>query len=297
MAVSAASNAASSAAAASTAVAASAAAAGAIGAVAAGVSTATAIGVTAAVGVAGAVAVGSSMLATSASTKSVVASESGVVGCNPNPVVDQGRLFISFFPSAKLDKAAWETKFKDIYNEVSPQCNERYQRILQNATLDSNSYVNSTTGQSLLTSWGAFVSCSPECPTEPLFGDSVSVANRMLEANSSKPIVSYIDWLRKMDGTFQTLGWGSIMSAYGVSSNGATVWKETITTLHPSTAPSASVHASQRPTLPLQPTQAPTTSSPTFHPSGGPSRTPSESPHMLTCCFPSKSLEGTVHFS
>ena len=50
------------------------------------------------------------------------------------------------------------------------------------------------------------------------------------DANHSAPTVSYVEWLRSMDIAFKSLGWGEIITAYGVTAAGMKVWQDTILT-------------------------------------------------------------------
>eukprot|EP00934_Nitzschia_sp_Nitz4_P005444 Nitzschia sp. Nitz4//scaffold95_size97785//76862//81842//NITZ4_004677-RA/size97785-snap-gene-0.53-mRNA-1//-1//CDS//3329560502//5434//frame0 len=165
MASNAAGNAASGAANASSAMASSAAAAA--GAAAAGASMATlAVAVAAAVGVAGIATVASvgGDDSSSAVTKSLIEI------CTPGEAISNtGRVRIGFGTDALPSKTKMQGYFEQAYNEVTPGCDEAYERQLLSAKLEEVA-IREPFG--LNTYWSASVSCYPYCPEEPLFGTS-----------------------------------------------------------------------------------------------------------------------------
>lgn len=129
------------------------------------VSTATAVGVAAGVATAAAVASGVVTIPTTTPIQTI----EDAVGCHPNFTVACSDVEISFLPGSRITpNSEWEAFFFDVYNSISPQCNEKYQRILQNVTLTSDT--ESDEGI-LYTTWNGCVSCWPYCPTDALFGD------------------------------------------------------------------------------------------------------------------------------
>ena len=104
------------------------------------------------------------------------------VGCHPNFTVACSDVEITFLPGSRITPdREWEAFFFEVYNSISPQCNEKYQRILQNVTLTSDEEADGV----LYTTWNGCVSCWPYCPTDALFGDDGPI---VYDVNSSQVI-------------------------------------------------------------------------------------------------------------
>ena len=105
------------------------------------------------------------------------------VQCSPNVTFGCSSVDINFLPGSRIFPTSdWEQLFVDIYNEVSPQCNEKYERILQNATLMSEETVDGV----LYTSWTGCVSCYPNCPSpNAMFGSNVLLDATGIGADSN----------------------------------------------------------------------------------------------------------------
>jgi hypothetical protein len=303
MAVSAASNAASSAAAASTATAAAATAAAGTTVVAAGMTTGTIVGATTAVGVGAAAAVGAGVVGIVPDTTVL---QSALTFCTPGYGDGCGSISIPFDIDKFMEneKVEWESRFVEVYNTVSPQCSEKYERIMQNATLTSNS----TEDGLVVTEWLACVTCYPDCPKEPLFGDAMDdIAERFLQATTgneeggqfsddpsespsaapslSRELIDIGEFLSVLDAYIPSSEIPSTAPSAGPS---ATPSEE------PSTAPSDV--PSRSPTVtPGNPTKEPTPSpskEPSTSPSAGPTGLPSDYPTGSPTTSPSRKPTG-----
>jgi hypothetical protein len=88
-----------------------------------------------------------------------------------------------------MEKAEWEAEFKRVYNSFYPDCDEKFQRMLQSVTLVESKL--DETEDTLITTWTAYLSCYPACPEEALFGSDIPGSNPSI---SPAAIDAFNDW-------------------------------------------------------------------------------------------------------
>eukprot|EP00980_Cylindrotheca_fusiformis_P029605 scaffold23595_cov196-Cylindrotheca_fusiformis.AAC.1 len=232
------------------------------------------------------------------------------VRCAGSDIVQEslGRMRINFRNPDLPPKNDLEDLFVSVYNSVSQGCSEPFQRNVVSASLES--YADSGFGVDTL--WTATVSCSPECPVEPLFGGTLEEAYSRRKLADGKEIVSLIAFGEYLDDSYrnspffvdqqcepdtadcarqnarndayvvfvQVLNSSYVDSAPG----GIEVLDEYYVNGDnvPSASPSGEPTISDTPTLTATPTLQPTTAFPTFSPTVSPTTiAPSQHPSVV----------------
>eukprot|EP00980_Cylindrotheca_fusiformis_P010063 scaffold2224_cov167-Cylindrotheca_fusiformis.AAC.3 len=231
------------------------------------------------------------------------------VGCTGSEIQESlGRMRIKFRNLDLPPKNALEDLFVSAYNSGSQGCSEEFRRTVVSASLES--YAESDFGVDTL--WTASVSCSPECPAEPLFGrTSLPGAYGRQKLADGKDFVSlsafgeYLDDYYLHSSFFVDQQCGSdtaddscentrndtyvvyvqvLNASYGENGTGEPSL-EILDEYYvngdnvPSASPSEEPTISNAPTLTATPTQQPTTAYPTIAPTtASPSSSPSSSP-------------------
>ena len=137
---------------------------------------------------------------------------------------------ISFSNDVLPAKEELRKIFIRAYNNVSPKCNDKFQRFALDATLDELKLGDGTVDSF----WTVTVSCFLACPLEPLFGTVTETGRRELET-----LISMRDHLQVMKNDVEALYQNQIIFGKTYSSDPLIVSSDFLTTVYLQDVPSA----------------------------------------------------------